>query len=410
MGTLLQTPLPASLLLVHGTGVRKTNFETTTTFVAKQLERLVGDHASVQVVPCLWGDEHGSRLLAGGRSIPDPRKETSDSNDEATWTLLYADPLIELRILASHPPPRRATLGPSLGDLSIASLDAALTASPCEALLVRSGLHEFWPNLLSASPEIFIDAKLYLKKASRGPAEMSEPLARLLLAVLLKVARQQGHPGVQRAERDDLIFALVRSLGGPHEGLGSAVLTPILGLVKALGTAHIRQHRLDTSDRIAPLSGDILLYQTRGAAIRACIRDAISDISGPTIIVAHSLGGVACADLLIQQDLRYSPQLNKGVSALVTVGSQVSLLYELNSLVSLQFGQFLPAWFPQCWLNCWDPNDFLSYIASPIFGSRVRDIRCDSGEPFPEAHSAYWASDLLWANIKELLYGTPTAA
>ena len=71
------------------------------------------------------------------------------------------------------------------------------------------------------------------------------------------------------------------------------------------------------------------------------------------------------------------------------MGSQSPLLYELGALRSLKRGQPLPSAFPP-WINLYDPNDLLSYVAEKLFPGRVNDIKVQSGELPLAAHSAYW--------------------
>jgi hypothetical protein len=107
--------------------------------------------------------------------------------------------------------------------------------------------------------------------------------------------------------------------------------------------------------------------------------------------LAHSLGGIACVDLLVKKRL-------EGVVKLITVGSQAPLLYELNALWSLAHGAPLPDSFPD-WLNFYDKHDFLSYIGAGLFPGRTTDVLVDNGQPFPEAHSAYWSNPDVWKAI-----------
>jgi len=149
------------------------------------------------------------------------------------------------------------------------------------------------------------------------------------------------------------------------------------------------------SDVTCPVAGDILLYQSRGAAIRRFIRDQITAVQGPVVLLAHSLGGIACVDLLVLEPL-------PTVKGLVTVGSQAPLLYELDCLTSRRFGEPLPDHFPP-WLNLYDRHDFLSYIGAEVFPDQVTDVEVTSGQPFPVAHSAYWSNPAVWSAIAEFL-------
>ena len=106
------------------------------------------------------------------------------------------------------------------------------------------------------------------------------------------------------------------------------------------------------------------------------------------VLIAHSLGGIACVDLLVKTPL-------SAVKLLIICGSQAPLFYEIGALQSLEFGDIpaahrLPGHFPT-WLNFYDLRDFLSYVAEPLFAKdRVTDVVVDNRLPFPESHSGYW--------------------
>ena len=150
------------------------------------------------------------------------------------------------------------------------------------------------------------------------------------------------------------------------------------------------------SDQAYPAAGDILLYQARNDSIRGFIRNEIKQATPPVVLLAHSLGGIACVDLLIKEPI---PQ----VEMLITVGSQAPFFYEIDVLAGLRFGEPLPAHFPRRWLNIYDPRDFLSYVARSVFTGEVQieDIEVDNGHPFPHSHSAYWANRAVWEEITQ---------
>ena len=118
--------------------------------------------------------------------------------------------------------------------------------------------------------------------------------------------------------------------------------------------------------------GDVLLYQSRGEEMRAFIRRKIETATPPITLMAHSLGGIACFDLLASSD----PPV---VAHLVTVGSQSPFFYEIGALASLKPTQKLPAGFPP-WLNVFDRNDFLSFVAE-VAVFRAVDREVESGQP-----------------------------
>jgi hypothetical protein len=147
-----------------------------------------------------------------------------------------------------------------------------------------------------------------------------------------------------------------------------------------------------------PVAGDILRYQARGGPIREYIGQRIDACGSDVTVLAHSLGGIACVDLLVLQT-------KSNVKRLITVGSQAPLLYELGALTSLLPGDPLPIHFPGEWLNVFDRNDLLSYLAAPLFGPRAIDIEVNCGQPFPQAHSAYWGEALMWQQLAPYLNG-----
>jgi pimeloyl-ACP methyl ester carboxylesterase len=166
-------------------------------------------------------------------------------------------------------------------------------------------------------------------------------------------------------------------------------------LALKIGTNKVARKRGVISDSAYPAAGDILLYEARGSGIRNFIENTIQKTPKPCILIAHSLGGIACVDLLAQKKI-------DGVSLLITAGSQAPLLYELNALVSLPHGTSLPEGFPP-WLNLYDKHDFLSYIGAGVFPKRVTDVLVNNGQPFPQAHSAYWKNPEVWNAIVERL-------
>ncbi|MEH0580057.1 hypothetical protein QBA54_37470 [Streptomyces sp. B21-108] len=150
----------------------------------------------------------------------------------------------------------------------------------------------------------------------------------------------------------------------------------------------------------APALGDILRYQTRGRPLRDYLESVIKESSEPTVVIGHSLGGIALVDLyaLAAIDRRPLPE----AQLLVTVGSQAPFLHELGALTGLPPTAGLPPGFPR-WLNVFDRKDLLAYRAEPVFPGdpRVIDHEVSSRQPFPLSHSAYWKLDALYDRIAE---------
>ncbi len=221
-------------------------------------------------------------------------------------------------------------------------------------------------------------------------AEASHALARALIAQLHVLAIADGAAGPSRSLRNSLRERLLLDWNQKVFGLG----TFFAKLLKRAGTSMLRAHRNAFSDMIALPIGDILLYQSHGEKMSQFIRKKIEGASPPVTLVAHSLGGIACVDLLALPD---SPQ----VSRLVTAGSQSPLLYEIGALFSLETGRPLPPGFPP-WLNIYDRNDFLSYVAQPLWPA-AHDLEFESGQPFPDSHSAYFGNSDVWVAIKNFI-------
>lgn len=51
-----------------------------------------------------------------------------------------------------------------------------------------------------------------------------------------------------------------------------------------------------------PYAGDVIKYVTRGAVLREKIRKTVHEAKPPVVVVAHSLGGIACVDLFAEPD------------------------------------------------------------------------------------------------------------
>jgi hypothetical protein len=388
------------ILFVHGTGVRLASYDLTLSLVRHQVGKYLTD---ADVHQCLWGDPYGARLNGVGASIPTyadrPQApvaaDEANRVDEAAWRLLAEDPLFELRLLQGLAPPKRE-LGPNDAarwQTSVKLLKALQPPDAFKQALAEARLDTFWP---SAYQVIASDQAVenILKDANRDPREVSRALARALVASLVECAMDGGHPGISGVPRTLLVNMLIPKLGELPLAPFDWVTKPLLGLASRIGTRRGRRDRRALSDSSSFLAGDIILYQARGEEIRNFICDRIRKLDRELVVLAHSLGGIAAVDALVQNDF------SDRVKALVTVGSQSPFFYEINALVSLPFGQAVPAHFPRKWLNIWDPNDFLSFLAKGVFPDGVaEDFEAASGVPFPCAHSAYWDQAKVWEKI-----------
>lgn len=407
-----------SVVFVHGTGVRGAAYEKTFSRIRSALlERL----PEVNVLPCQWGDVLGASLGAGGVSVPRHPAEDTGHGDgtgpassaqrtaerdwgSAQWRLLCADPLHELRLIAVMPRGDIDVGGPlgmsdpRSGQPASARLAAAARGLPGHPLLreelVRHGLGDLGTavSAILAAPA----AQEALHVAS--VVELAPPLARSFLAeALRRSAADGGGPSpVMEEDRELLIRTMVELLGGGELGVFTTLAKQAALLAwRWSGASAVERRRAAIMDATHPMAGDILHYLSRGHRIREYIRSCCAQAEPPVLLLTHSLGGVAGFDLLAATAV-------PGIEHLVTVGSQVPLLYEIDALPSLPFGESLPPTIPP-WTNFYDPRDLLSYVAEPVFPGRVTDVCVTSGNPFPDAHSDYFGNPAFHDALADLL-------
>lgn len=431
-----------TVVFIHGTGVREPAYTTSFNLVQQALNERLGA-PNVRVEPCYWGGPHGSRFFLNGVSIPDfdttraAGEEAAEVGDPAEylialWALLYDDPFAELDLLAlragAEAPPGQEPVGDEL-DRRVRTLTLDAAALPPAArqelatLLARLELsahfvavrdevvrHSAYRKAIAGAVEPLTDYRLAVARAL---------VARCVQRYLEAADLPDGSHPLDGATRDRIVELFVAALGGRDAAVSDWVKEKAGRLVAHVGTRWFRGRRGRLSAQLGPFGADVIAYQARPGAIRGFIRDVVSKASaaakargesGEVTLIAHSLGGIAAVDTLIEQPLM-------AVRHLITVGSQSPLLYELDALGSLSIqrdpsGQVLPAphglpgHFPKSWLNVYDRRDFLSYQIKAVFGTRVKDEEVDNGQPFPEAHSAYWANAKVWDAITGRLNGT----
>ncbi|MEU1106656.1 hypothetical protein ABZ408_37750 [Streptomyces tibetensis] len=113
-------------------------------------------------------------------------------------------------------------------------------------------------------------------------------------------------------------------------------------------------------------------------------------------MIAYSFGCMPCFDLLAQEEIGRVDQL-------ITVTSQIPLLYETGALVSLEPPEVLPEHFPKRWLNIYDRQDLLSFAAAQVFSGAATDREVDNRQPFPHAHTTYWMNPDFWTAVRSWL-------
>ena len=252
------------------------------------------------------------------------------------------------------------------------------------------------------------DAQLsgLLRQISLSPEQLTPIMARCLVIRTLARAEEYDNVIVDGGVRDHLVDLTIAWLGGRIAGLIDVFVKPALALAGLIVSPVVRWRtrvrRTDLTDIAMPITGDILAYQgRRGHDFRRFIRDEIE--AAPTddvIVVAHSLGGIAAIEMLIEAPI---PK----VTHLVTAGSQAPFFYEMDTLNTLAYGQPLPIHFPKKWLNVYDPHDILAYRASDVFPDsdhvQIEDLEIDSRQPFPQSHGSYWTNQRFWHGLTDFL-------
>lgn len=398
------------VLFVHGTGVRRKAFEHVFALFTSGMHRIRPGYG---VDPCLWGEEEGTSLLASGVSIPDsmyksrwasapsglPERRLAEPTRLATaiWTILEVDPVAELRELIA-----------SSGRISSSTTsDAAATAKTfrdavsvdlnVSAALQDAGLNE----VAVPAMDILLDDPVCRQVIANDRIEVAEligPMSRAFVAICLSELDGQlgSEAPIDGSHRDAVVSAVIDSVGGDSRGLGSKVLGVAATKLLEWGVlSSLEKRRVALIPKVAPAMGDVLKYLARGDGIRAYLRASIANADEEIVIVAHSLGGIAAVDLLVQESFEQ-------VQGLITVGTQVGLLYELNALPSLEFGRQLPKSFPQ-WDNLLDPRDLLAYSSQALFPSSSRDHIIDNEAPFPRNHSAYFGNPSFYSVLGKVL-------
>ncbi|MFF2524514.1 lipase family protein [Streptomyces liangshanensis] len=383
-----------SVVFVHGTGVRINDYNKTFAAVRSELAAL---GAGLEVRGCFWGGEEGAELALGGVSIPGYRKAgggREEDGDVAVWGVLYGDPGYELRLLGLRPAVVAGLgRGQSPAQKLLATLNGYVPSPEVRAAFADDGLDTFLDPALrtvAASPELR-DASA---SADDGGYEHRHAFVRAVVATTLAAAMDEGADALDGTRRDVLLSLLAADLHTQGRTLtgtvAKAAATPLLGALTWYGGRRRGKH---SDTKVVPGVGDILRYQARGESLRRLIRRTIDHAPGDHVtVIAHSLGGVASVDLLVQEKV-------ERVDQLITVGSQAPFFYETGALVSLEHPATLPDHFPRRWLNLYDRRDLLSFAAAGVFPQHAYDQEVNNRQPFPFAHSAYWSNSKVWDAI-----------
>lgn len=406
-----------SLIFVHGTGGRRSDYAATFHQIEEELRKRRPD---VKLYPCLWGEKYGAKLNAGGASIPayekleGGRTLSVEEVEIQLWKKLYEEPFSQMRELGMRIRPRQSPTPGGRQQSPQQELKGRVEALKTDVEL-RSKLSkvvddDVWEQVFNeviSHPSF----RQLLKTAARPLADDYKVIAQTVVAAYIeKVQEVDVHPvllrGTLRNEAVDTIFVTLtrnETDRGVVSWTKKQLAKVAVDVAKQYGKAHMKRKRGATMDATYPFAGDILVYQSKGQKIRSFIHQQIDQAQSdlPVVLMAHSLGGVACVDLLIEQDL------SQKVDCLITVGSQAPFFYEIGALQQLEYNNPLPPYFPKTWLNIYDDKDYLSFIGNcdNIFPGRIKDVMVDNGEPFPESHGAYWSGKdkKIWDAIESVL-------
>ncbi|MGV9408856.1 hypothetical protein ACWDOP_02990 [Nocardia sp. NPDC003693] len=390
----------ATVLFVHGTGVREQSFNETFGALRENLAQIRPD---VAVRPCYWGDACGSSLLARGVSIPSGNTtrglvEPSDYSDDG-WDRLDDDPLYELRLLGLNNDdlPERGPWMDIPGEGLKVAVRQALVHSTVVSAAASAGISiDLRPAAEAVLESDSFYAAVVLEEKDREA--LTAIVVRSIVAAAIGQAddRIDGTLALDGRHRDAVVDAMISAVTSHYSD--RSILAKLGNVLLASGlTRPVERHRKVITGASAEMPGDVLKYLVRGEKLRQFIADSIRDAAreDDVIVIAHSLGGIAALETLI---INAIPQVRQ----LITVGSQAGLLYELNALPSLEFGARLPNSVPE-WTNIFDTRDLLGYAASGLFPGRVEDRIVDNGMPFPRSHSAYFRSQNFFEVLDEVL-------
>lgn len=390
-----------TLLFVHGTGAREKAYEGALRTIREKVADL-GRGWTVQ--GCYWGTEFGAS--AAGASVPTYQETGGDgplSAEEqqiALWSILYTDPYYELRLLRLRP--RAAAVpGPQPSQELQRQLADYQPTSETRSFFAALHLDE---ALAESVREVATSSALAAAATTASPdlTEHRYAVARAMVAATLVRSSSAGVPQVSAWIRDRLVESIAKDLA-PYTTLGPSEWLKDVGVYvgSRVGTQLLLPRRGDVTDAAAPMAGDILRFLARPKEVEGYLAACIEEITDDVYLLAHSLGGIICVDLLA----RHTPPNLRG---LITVGSQAPFFYEIGALPALRPGRLLPPTMPS-WLNVFDRGDVLAYIAEHLFNvaadgkPRVTDLEVTSGQPFPQSHGAYWHSAELWNAVAEFV-------
>ncbi|HLZ55300.1 MAG TPA: hypothetical protein VKR06_00015 [Ktedonosporobacter sp.] len=389
------------LLFVHGVQTRQDAFGQIMMTVREGIRKIRSD---VSLKGFYWGDT-ASALHYGGSSIPgyfsgtraidtDTMESIHASNLDQLNALLLDNPYLELLALKDPDDfnPTGAGFEPIPPEVEERNQRLQAVQSDVaeklgnEARLQSLLDHKPGQDAITRLTDNAFDYAGRMNREIRLP-DLIEPLDRCLTAGLYQLTTNNADPlgeSFPWVEVEGIVHdVLDQELGGQKGIIGDAFKNLALMAVTSALRQGLRRKFMQT---MSMFIGDVLVYLAKREDVLDQLDRQVASMAGgePLWLVGHSLGGVICYD--------YGTVCSREIERLVTVGSQVGLLGEFGALKTRPDLTGCLLHTPDkiaTWLNIYDPDDMLSFLAQPVF-DRVVDIEVDTRAPFPVSHSAYW--------------------
>lgn len=354
------------------------------------LTGLVDDPSQVQFFNPYWGDL-AAKLAWNHASLPTDRQEAMGIEDDLASVLtdraieLTTDPDDALLKMAQHSPPE--SLLEVVDLLLLPAMQTADAAQLAELIPLAHKIHQY--VALHPEPD-------WLQTAQNDQE---------FLLQLQQAVDAWQPPDTQPEEPAEVIYESFGAIGG---GAWQALEWGAMHLQQSFSRVSgqvVSAGRTPIHKTLSIFLGDAFKYlQMRGTKdqpgtiIETVVADLDAAVAAKTaadpylILIAHSMGGNICYDILSY----YRPDLQ--VDAFVTVGSQVSLFEELK-LFNLRVpnvpgpgGDRVPKLSNIArWLNIYNTNDVLSFACDRVF-AEVVDYEFPAGSLFGmrAAHGLYF--------------------
>jgi hypothetical protein len=407
------------IVFVHGVAVRDQSslpgIETfLTQYVAPAMVTSAADAAKVKIFSAFWGRD-AAHFAWDGASLPSPiqAQALGGAGLDVAQVLANDRALSE----SASATPRAQSLG--------TGAPVMVSANDVSNLMTSVMLRDFVPAYdgvanvavsadTSRSIIAFHEAALQVVPSGTRAA-LTPDLLQSVGARAEDIYKTLTPPDVYvpQSVLGDIISAVTqkaKDVVGNIEDAGAVALTNIL-----------KNYRQPLNSGITTFFGDVFTYlSTRGtaetpglivgdvlAAVAAAHDAPRTSPTEPLVILSHSMGGQIIYDLVTFFLPRIRQYQDIRVDFWVAAASQVGLFEEMKL-----FKVSSPAYsaakqnkvpFPSrdylgYWLNVWDPDDFLSYTAAPIFEG-VDDESFDSGLSVLKAHGGYLVSPAFYGRV-----------